>query len=100
MDITWVMPLHRGRRRHLERGQVLEVVRAGITDIIDTEIEFDDTRLAEPYRDQALWTRSSTTFIPSRQSCSSAESSSRWRRWMMPNRGYSFIVLPASIARP
>jgi len=34
---------------------MIEVVAAGITHIIDMQIEFDDTQLAEPYGVQVLW---------------------------------------------
>ncbi len=35
--------------------KMIEVVRAGVTHIIDMQIEFDDTPLAEPYGVQVLW---------------------------------------------
>jgi len=34
---------------------MIEVVAAGITHIVDMQIEFDDTQLAEPYGVQVLW---------------------------------------------
>ena len=34
---------------------MIEVVRAGVTHIIDMQIEFDDTPLAEPYGVAVLW---------------------------------------------
>jgi protein-tyrosine phosphatase len=35
--------------------KMIEVVRAGVTHIIDMQIEFDDTPLAEPYGIEVLW---------------------------------------------
>ena len=34
---------------------MLDVVAAGVTHIVDMQIEFDDTRLAEPYGVKVLW---------------------------------------------
>jgi protein-tyrosine phosphatase len=34
---------------------MIEVVRAGVTHVIDMQIEFDDTQLAEPYGVKVLW---------------------------------------------
>lgn len=35
--------------------KMIEVVRAGVTHIIDMQIEFDDTPLAQPYGVEVLW---------------------------------------------
>ena len=35
--------------------KMIEVVRAGVTHVIDMQIEFDDTQLAEPYGVKVLW---------------------------------------------
>jgi len=35
--------------------KMIEVVRAGVTHIIDMQVEWDDTRLAEPYGVKVLW---------------------------------------------
>lgn len=35
--------------------KMIEVVRAGVTHVIDMQIEFDDTSLAEPYGVKVLW---------------------------------------------
>jgi protein-tyrosine phosphatase len=55
MDITWItdrIALGGGIWTHEKMG---EVARAGITHIIDMQIEFDDTPLAEPYGIAVLW---------------------------------------------
>jgi len=43
---------------------MLEVVRAGITHIIDMQIEFDDTPLADPYGIEVLWNPADDDFQP------------------------------------
>ncbi|HZU41554.1 MAG TPA: dual specificity protein phosphatase [Terriglobales bacterium] len=44
--------------------KMIEVARAGITHIIDMQIEFDDTALAEPYGIQVLWNAVDDDFQP------------------------------------
>lgn len=44
--------------------KMIEVVRAGVTHIIDMQIEFDDTPLAEPYGVQVLWNPVDDDFQP------------------------------------
>jgi len=44
--------------------KMMEVARAGITHIIDMQIEFDDTPLAEPYGIQVLWNPTDDDFQP------------------------------------
>ncbi len=55
MDMTWVMPRIAVGGGIWTEEKMIEVVRAGITHIIDMQIEFDDTRLAEPYHVKVLW---------------------------------------------
>jgi protein-tyrosine phosphatase len=55
MDTTWITS-----RLALGGGiwnpqNMAEVARAGITHIIDMQMEFDDTQLAEPYGIEVLW---------------------------------------------
>ncbi len=55
MDMTWVTD-----RIALGGGiwtddKMIEVVRAGVTHIVDMQIEWDDTALAKPYGVQVLW---------------------------------------------
>jgi len=55
MDMTWITG-----RLALGGGiwnaqNMADVTRAGITHIIDMQIEFDDTPLAEPYGIEVLW---------------------------------------------
>ena len=55
MDMTWVTDgIAVGGGIWHERNMI-DVVAAGITHIIDMQIEFDDTRLAEPYGVRVLW---------------------------------------------
>ncbi len=46
------------------QDKMMEVARAGITHIIDMQIEFDDTPLAEPYGIQVLWNPTDDDFQP------------------------------------
>jgi protein-tyrosine phosphatase len=43
---------------------MIQVVRAGITHIIDMQIEFDDTPLAKPYDVKVLWNPTDDDFEP------------------------------------
>jgi protein-tyrosine phosphatase len=55
MDMTWVTDrIAVGGGIWFERNMI-DVVAAGVTHIIDMQIEFDDTRLAEPYGVKVLW---------------------------------------------
>jgi len=42
----------------------MEVVRAGITHIIDMQIEWDDTRMAQPYGIKVMWNPTDDDFRP------------------------------------
>jgi protein-tyrosine phosphatase len=55
MDITWVTDRIAVGGGIWNDDKMIEVVRAGITHIIDMQVEFDDTRLAEPYGVHVLW---------------------------------------------
>ena len=55
MDMTWVTDRVAVGGGIWNEGNMIEVVAAGITHIIDMQIEFDDTRLAEPYGVRVLW---------------------------------------------
>lgn len=44
--------------------KMIEVVRAGVTHIIDMQIEWDDTKLAEPYGVKVLWNATDDDFRP------------------------------------
>src|SRR5262249_29210363 len=64
MDMTWVTD-----RIALGGGiwyeyNMIEVVRSGVTHIIDMQIEFDDTPLAEPYQIKVLWLAVDDDFLP------------------------------------
>ena len=55
MDITWVTDQIAVGGGIWNESNMIEVVAAGVTHIIDMQIEFDDTRLAEPYGVRVLW---------------------------------------------
>jgi len=45
-------------------SKMMDVARAGVTHVIDMQIEFDDTPLAEPYGVQVLWNATEDDFQP------------------------------------
>ena len=55
MDMTWVTDRIAVGGGIWYEHNMIEVARAGVTHIIDMQIEFDDTRLAEPYGVRVLW---------------------------------------------
>jgi protein-tyrosine phosphatase len=64
MDLTWITS-----RVALGGGiwaaeHMSEISRAGITHIIDMQIEFDDTPLAEPFGIDVLWNPTDDDFQP------------------------------------
>ncbi len=64
MDLTWITG-----RLALGGGiwtaeHMSEIARAGITHIIDMQIEFDDTPLAEPFGIDVLWNPTDDDFQP------------------------------------
>jgi len=64
MDMTWITD-----RLALGGGiwtddQMIELVRHGVTHIIDMQIEFDDTPLAQPFGVEVLWNPVDDDFQP------------------------------------
>ena len=55
MDMTWVTDRIAVGGGIWHERNMIEVAAAGVTHVIDMQIEFDDTRLAEPYRVRVLW---------------------------------------------
>lgn len=55
MDITWITDRIAIGGGIWKKENMAEVARAGITHIIDMQIEFDDTPLAEPHGIVVLW---------------------------------------------
>jgi protein-tyrosine phosphatase len=55
MDMTWVTDRIAVGGGIWNERNMIEVVATGVTHIIDMQIEFDDTRLAEPYGVSVLW---------------------------------------------
>jgi protein-tyrosine phosphatase len=64
MDLTWVTDRIAVGGGIWTAENMEEVARAGITHILDMQIEFDDTRLAEPYGIQVLWNPVDDDFQP------------------------------------
>jgi len=55
MDMTWVTDRIAVGGGIWSDDKMIEVVRAGVTHIIDMQIEWDDTKLAAPYGVKVLW---------------------------------------------
>ena len=55
MDLSWITPRIAVGGGIWNDANMLAVVRAGVTHIVDMQIEFDDTPLADPYGLDVLW---------------------------------------------
>jgi len=55
MDMSWVTDRIAVGGGIWTDDKMMEVVQAGVTHIIDMQIEWDDTRLAAPYGVKVLW---------------------------------------------
>ncbi len=64
MDLTWITPRIAVGGGIWNDANMQAVVRAGVTHIIDMQIEFDDTPLAEPYGIQVCWNPADDDFKP------------------------------------
>jgi len=64
MDMTWVTDRIAVGGGIWHDEKMIEVVRAGVTHIVDMQIEFDDTKLAEPYGVKVLWNPTDDDFRP------------------------------------
>ena len=64
MDMTWVTDRIAVGGGIWTDDKMIEVVRARVTHIIDMQLEYDDTRLAEPYGVKVLWNPTDDDFQP------------------------------------
>ena len=64
MDMSWVTGRIAVGGGIWNVDNMAEVARAGATHIIDMQIEFDDTRLAEPHGIEVLWNPIDDDFQP------------------------------------
>jgi protein-tyrosine phosphatase len=64
MDLTWITGRVALGGGIWNSDHMAEVARAGITHIIDMQIEFDDTPLAEPFGIEVLWNPTDDDFQP------------------------------------
>lgn len=64
MDMTWVTENIAVGGGIWNEAKMMEVVRAGVTHIINMQIEFDDRPLAEPYDVKVLWNAVDDDFQP------------------------------------
>jgi protein-tyrosine phosphatase len=64
MDMTWVTDRIAVGGGIWTDDKMQQVVREGVTHIIDMQIEFDDTAIAEPYGVEVLWNPTDDDFQP------------------------------------
>ena len=64
IDITWITDRIAVGGGIWNAGNMAELARMGVTHIIDMQIEFDDTPLAEPHGIQVLWNPTDDDFQP------------------------------------
>lgn len=64
MDMTWVTDRIAVGGGIWTEQKMIEVARAGVSHIIDMQIEFDDTPLARPYGIEVLWNPVDDDFQP------------------------------------
>jgi len=64
MDMTWITDRIAVGGGIWTDQKMIEVVRAGVTHIIDMQIEFDDTALAQPDGIEVLWNAVDDDFQP------------------------------------
>ncbi len=64
MDMTWVTDRIAVGGGIWTDDKMIEVVRAGVTHIVDMQIEWDDTALAKPYGVKVLWNPTDDDFKP------------------------------------
>jgi protein-tyrosine phosphatase len=64
MDMTWVTDRIAVGGGIWTDEKMIEVVGAGVTHIIDMQIEWDDTKIAEPYGVKVLWNATNDDFQP------------------------------------
>jgi protein-tyrosine phosphatase len=64
MDMSWITDRIAVGGGIWVESKMAEVVRAGVTHIIDMQIEFDDTAIAEPFGVEVLWNPVDDDFQP------------------------------------
>jgi protein-tyrosine phosphatase len=64
MDMTWVTDRVAVGGGIWNAENMAEVARAGVTHILDMQIEFDDTELAQPHGITVLWNPTDDDFQP------------------------------------
>jgi len=64
MDMTWITPRIAVGGGIWNAQNMAEVARAGVTHVIDMQIEFDDTALARPHGIEVLWNAVDDDFQP------------------------------------
>ena len=99
MDMTWVTDRLAVGGGIWTDDKMIEVVRAGVTHIIDMQIEWDDTKLAAPYGVKVLWNPTDDDFRMKPPELLQRGVDLRWRRLRMRKRRCSFIARRGYIER-
>ena len=64
MDLSWITDQIAVGGGIWNEAKMMEIVRAGVTHIVNMQIEFDDRPLAEPYGVKVLWNPMEDDFQP------------------------------------
>ena len=64
MDLSWITEQVAVGGGIWNEAKMLEIVRAGVTHIVNMQIEFDDRPLAQPYGIKVLWNPMDDDFQP------------------------------------
>lgn len=64
MDVSWITDQLAVGGGIWNEAKMIAIVRAGITHIVNMQIEFDDRPLAEPYGVKVLWNPTDDDFQP------------------------------------
>ncbi len=64
MDMTWITDQLAVGGGIWNDAKMIQIFRAGVTHIINMQIEFDDRPLAEPYAMSVLWNPVEDDFLP------------------------------------
>jgi protein-tyrosine phosphatase len=64
MDLSWITEQIAVGGGIWNEAKMVEIVRAGVTHIVNMQIEFDDRPLAEPYGVKVLWNPMEDDFQP------------------------------------
>jgi len=97
MDMTWVTPRLAVGGGIWTAQNMADVARAGVTHILDMQVEFDDTALAEPYGIAVLWNPIDDDFQP--KPAQIFENGVAFARQALDEEGKLFVHCAAGVHR-